>query len=223
MAARLAIYDMDRTITVRGTYSAFLVHMALAIAPWRLAFLPVVPLIMLAYVFRLIDRARVKELNQALMIGRHVRRARLQPHIESYADKVVRTNLRKGAQARIAQDLAEGYRLVMASASYRLYVEPIARRLGFSDVIATDHFIQNVDYVRSRIAGENCYDEAKLRMIEQWLGQQGIERGAAHIRAYSDHVSDVPMLAFADEPVAANPHGPMARVARARGWPIVNW
>jgi HAD superfamily hydrolase (TIGR01490 family) len=223
MATRLAIYDMDRTITVRGTYSAFLVHMALRIAPWRLVFLPLVPLIMLAYVLRLIDRARVKELNQALMIGRHVRRARLQPHIESYADKVVATNLREGARARIAQDLAEGYRLVMASASYRLYVEPIAQRLGFSDVIATDHFIQNVDYVRSRIAGENCYDEAKLRMIERWLVAQGIARTDAHIRAYSDHVSDVPMLAFADEPFAANPHRPLADVARKQGWPIVHW
>jgi HAD superfamily hydrolase (TIGR01490 family) len=223
MAARLAIYDMDRTITVRGTYSAFLVHMAYHVAPWRLAFLPIVPLIMLAYVVRLIDRARVKELNQALMIGRHVRRARLQPHIESYADKVVATNLRAGAKARIEQDLAEGYRLIMASASYRLYVEPIARRLGFSDVIATDHFIQNVDYVRSRIAGENCYDEAKLRMIRQWLEAQGIDRAGAHIRAYSDHVSDVPMLDFADEPVAANPHRPLEEVARSRGWPVVRW
>ncbi len=223
MAVRLAIYDMDRTITVRGTYSAFLVHMAWHVAPWRLVLLPLVPLVMLAYLLRLIDRARAKELNQALMIGRHVRRARLQPHVESYADKVVAGNLRDGARARIGQDRAEGYRLVMASASYRLYVEPIARRLGFTDVIATDHFIQNVDYLRARIAGENCYDEAKLRMIQQWLAAQGIERTDAHIRAYSDHVSDVPMLAFADEPVAANPHEPLARVARAQGWPIAHW
>jgi hypothetical protein len=51
---RIAIYDMDRTITRRGTYAAFLVHMALGMAPWRLVFLPLVPLVLLSYVLGLI-------------------------------------------------------------------------------------------------------------------------------------------------------------------------
>src|SRR3546814_2553769 len=94
-------------------------------------------------------------------------------------------------------DRADGYRLVLATASYRLYVEPIARRLGFDAVIATDHLSQDLRYVRARIAGENCYDTGKLRMIKAWMAAEAIDRTQAHIRAYSDHVSDAPMLEFA--------------------------
>ncbi len=219
----IAIYDMDKTITVRATYAAFLVHMAMERAPWRLVLAPVVFLVMLGYIFRVVSRARAKELNQALLIGRRVRRAAILPAVERYADKVVANNIRADARARIAADRAAGYTLVMASASYRLYVEPIARRLGFDAVIATDHFTQDIDYVRARIAGENCYDIAKLRMVEKWMKDQGVDRSKAHVRAYSDHVSDAPLLAFADEGFAANPHAPLERLAREKGWPILRW
>lgn len=220
---KIALYDMDRTVTVRGTYTPFLLHVARRMAPWRLLLMPIVPFVMLAYVLRLIPRRRLKEINQHLMMGGKVRRAALAPHIESYADHVLTHNIRKGALERIAQDRAEGYRLVLATASYRLYVEAIARRAGFDAVIATDHMGQDVEYVRARIAGENCYDAAKLAMIRHWMAEEGIARDQAHIRAYSDHVSDAPMLEFADEPYAANPHPPLARLAAERGWGRFDW
>ncbi|WP_340266301.1 HAD family hydrolase [Sphingobium mellinum] len=223
MTHRLAIYDMDRTVTFTGTYTGFLIHVARSMAPWRLALLPLVLLLMLAYVLKLVSRQRLKELNQALMIGPHVERAKLMPHVESYADKVVAHNVRAGALAQIARDKADGCRLVLATASYRLYVEPIARRLGFDAVIATDHLSQDLRYVRAKIAGENCYDTGKLRMIKAWMAAQAIDRGDAYIRAYSDHVSDVPMLEFADLAFASNPHRPLAKLAAARGWKRVDW
>ncbi|MEJ7926794.1 HAD-IB family phosphatase [Sphingobium sp. AN641] len=222
-AHRLAIYDMDRTVTFTGTYTGFLVHVAMHLAPLRLLLLPLVPLMMLAYVLKLISRRRLKEINQALMIGHNVERARLMPHVESYADKVMGGNLRAGAVAQIARDRADGCTLILATASYRLYVEPIARRLGFDAVIATDHLTQDLRYVRARIAGENCYDTGKLRMIKAWMAAQAIDRKAAHIRAYSDHVSDAPMLDYADIAIAANPHKPLAKLASARGWARVDW
>lgn len=220
---RLAFYDMDRTVTFTGTYTGFLIHVARAMSPWRLVFLPLVPLVMLAYVLRIIPRKRLKEVNQALMIGHNVSRAKLDPHLESYADRIIAGNVRAGALARIAADRAEGYTLVLATASYRLYVEPIAARLGFDAVIATDHLSQDLRYVRAKIAGENCYDTGKLRMIQGWMATQGIDRADAHVRAYSDHVSDAPMLAYADEPFAANPHKKLARMAARNGWPRLDW
>ena len=54
----LAIYDMDRTITRRATYTPFLIHAAAKISPWRLALLPLSALAMLGYAVRLIDRRR---------------------------------------------------------------------------------------------------------------------------------------------------------------------
>lgn len=223
MTHRLAIYDMDRTVTFTGTYTGFLIHVARAMAPWRLVLFPCVLLLMLVYVMRLITRQRLKELNQGLMIGFNVERARLMPHVESYAARVVATNVRAGALAQIERDRTDGYTLVLATASYRLYVEPIARRLGFDAVIATDHLSQDLRYVRAKIAGENCYDTGKLRMIKAWMAAEAIDRSQAHIRAYSDHVSDAPMLEFADVPFASNPHKPLAKLAVERGWTRVDW
>lgn len=220
---KIALYDMDRTITVRGTYTPFLLHVARHMAPWRLLLAPLVPFVMLAYVLRIVSRQRLKEINQSLLIGGKVRRDRLAPYIESYADKVMAGNVYAGALDRIAQDKAQGYRLVLATASYRLYVEAIARRLGFDAVIATDHLGQDLDYVRAKIAGENCYDAAKLRMIGHWMAAQGIDRADCHIRAYSDHVSDEPMLSFADEAYATNPHSPLAKLAQEKGWSRFDW
>jgi HAD superfamily hydrolase (TIGR01490 family) len=219
----LAIYDMDRTVTRTGTYTPFLLHAAMRLAPWRLALAPLVPFVMAAYAARLIDRRRLKEINQRLLLGGRVPRARLAPVTESFADLILATNIHPGALRQIAQDKAAGRRLVLATASYRFYVEPIARRLGFDDVIATGSVAGLDDIIHARIDGENNYGPAKLRLIQAWLRVQKFDRAGAHVRFYSDHVSDAPVLEWADEPFAVNPSAGLRRLAERRGWRIVDW
>jgi HAD superfamily hydrolase (TIGR01490 family) len=223
MKVQLAIYDMDRTITRRATYTPFLVHAALRMAPWRLALLPLVLLAMLAYIVRLIGRGTLKEWNYVLLIGRGVAPERLEPVIESFADRQVAGNIMPGARRSIAADRAAGRRLVMATASYRLYAAAIARRLGFDDVIATETGLDAKGRMVARIEGENCYGPAKLDMIEAWMAREGLARDAVHIRFYSDHVSDHHVHRWSDEPVAANAHARLVRLARAEGWDVVDW
>jgi HAD superfamily hydrolase (TIGR01490 family) len=219
----LAVYDMDRTVTRRATYTPFLLHCAVRRAPWRLVFLPLVILSMLAYLLRLIDRARLKEINHHLLLGRSIHPRDLQPLVETFADKQVASNIRPGASAAIARDKAEGRRLVLATASYRLYADAIAERLGFDDVIGTGSIIGLDDRVHARIAGENCYGPAKLRMIADWVEASGLKGVHGHVRFYSDHVSDQPAFEWADEPVAVNPHGKLRRLAQERSWAIEDW
>ena len=219
----LAIYDMDRTITRTGTFTPFMIHAALRLAPWRLVFVPFAALVMLAYACKLIERKRVKELNQAMLIGRNVPVARLAPVAESFAEKMVRHNVYEGALRSLADNRAAGRRLVLATASSRLWVEPIAARLGMDDIVATTAIKGLDDYVSHKVDGENCYGPAKLRMIEAWMGIEKLDRSACHIRFYSDHVSDVPVLEWADEAIASNPHAGLRQVAKQRGWTIVDW
>jgi HAD superfamily hydrolase (TIGR01490 family) len=219
----LAIYDLDRTVTKWPTYTSFLLHCAARKAPWRLLLLPVVLLSMLGYGLRLIGRARLKEINHRLLIGAHVHPRDLQPLVESFADAQVRTNVRPGARKAIARDRAEGRRLVLATASYRLYAGAIAGHLGFDDVIGTGSVIGLDDRVHAKIAGENCYGPAKLRMIADWVEKSGLKGMHGHVRFYSDHVSDQPAFEWADEPVAVNPHEKLRRLAEQRGWAIEDW
>jgi len=219
---KLAIYDMDRTITHAPTWTAFLIETARRQAPWRLALLPLAGAATAAYGVKAINRGRLKQVTQQLMLGRRMRDTDAKRAAARFADRITASGVFTGALAQIAADRAAGYRLVMATASYRFYAGAIAERLGFDDVIATE--VERIeDRLRARISGENCYGPAKLRMIQAWMAANHIARADAQIRFYSDHVSDAPVLAWADQGFAVNAHGPLRQLARERGWPIVDW
>jgi HAD superfamily hydrolase (TIGR01490 family) len=219
----LAIYDMDRTVTKRATYTPFLLHCARRRAPWRLLFLPIVLLAMVAYLLRLIDRGRLKEINHHLLIGGKIHPSELKPLVDSFADAQIAANIRPGALKAIARDKTEGRRLILATASYRLYADAIAQRLGFDDVIGTDSVIGLDDRVHAKIAGKNCYGPEKKRMIDDWIAKSGLIGDHGHVRFYSDHASDRPVFEWAQEPVAVNPHDKLRRLAGERGWRIEDW
>ena len=222
MKAALAIYDMDRTITRRPTYGAFMAFAVRRLAPWRIVLAPLVVLTTLAYLGGLIDRGRLKELNFRLLLGPVVPE-RLERVVQAFADRQVETNVMAGARMRLAEDKAAGRRLVLATASYRLYAAAIARRLGFDDVIATDVEYDSQGRTLARIDGVNCYGLGKLDMIEAWLQQQGLEREAVHIRFYSDHISDASVHHWSDEAFATNAHARLVRLAEDEGWEVLDW
>jgi len=217
----IAIYDMDRTVTRRATWTPFLLHCALRRAPWRLLFLPLVIASMLAYAVKLIDRGRLKEINHHLLLGSERHPAELKPLVESFAEATLAHNIRPGAREAIARDKAEGRHVVMATASYRFYAREIAERLGFDECIGTNSILGIDERVHAKIDGKNCYGPAKLSMIEEWLGRSGLARG--HVRFYSDHASDAPVFEWADEAVAVNPHDRLAKLAKSRNWRVEDW
>jgi HAD superfamily hydrolase (TIGR01490 family) len=218
---RIAFYDMDRTITVHPTYARFLLWMALRHDRKRLMLLPLSALAGLGYLLRIVSRDGLKQINQQLLLG-SLRLSGLSKPMAAHAEFVFARNIRPGALAQIAADRAAGFRIVIATASYRLYVEAIARRLGIDDVIATD-LTASRGRVQPQIAGHNCYGAHKAEMIAAWMARHGLDRAICHIRCYSDHLSDLPMLEMADEAFVTNAHLPMRLVARAKGWPELDW
>ncbi|WP_260482728.1 HAD family hydrolase [Sphingomicrobium flavum] len=217
----LAIYDMDRTVTRNATYTPFLIHCATQRAPWRLLLLPFVIGSMLAYVLKLIDRARLKEINHKLLLGDKRSRAELRPLVESFAEKQLRSNIRPGAIKAIARDKSEGRVVVMATASYRFYAKEIGERLGFDHIIGTKSILGLDEILHAKIDGENCYGPAKKRMIDDWVNEHSVTPGK--IRFYSDHASDEPVFEWSDEPVAVNPHDRLEKMAKERGWRVEDW
>ncbi|HTU11302.1 MAG TPA: HAD-IB family phosphatase [Allosphingosinicella sp.] len=222
MTQTLAIYDMDRTVTRRPTFGAFLWHAMWRLAPWRALLSPLTLFATLGYALKLYDRGRLKEINYRLLVG-PAAPERLEPVVQSFAQKQCETNILPGARTRIAEDKAAGRRLVLATASYRLYAAAIAQKLGFDDVIATDTKLDTKGRTIATIDGRNCYGFGKLDMIEAWLQRQGLERDAVHIRFYSDHVSDSVVHRWANEAFATNPHARLIRVAEQEGWEVLEW
>lgn len=215
----LAIYDMDKTITRRPTYAAWLLLWAATRAPWRLPLAPLALLTGAAYLLRLVSRARLKELNQALLMGA-ADEAAVAAAAETFAARTLAGNVRADALAAIAADRAAGRRVVIATASYAFYARAIGRALGIDDVIATESE-RACGRILPRIAGANCYGPAKRAMVDAWLAREGL--AGAPIRFCSDHVSDAPMFERVAEPVAVSPSPALRRLAAARGWQVVDW
>jgi len=220
---KLAIYDMDRTITHAPTWTPFLLSSARRHAPWRLLLLPAVVFAMLGYTARLVDRAGLKQTMQRLLLGGKLAPEAVEAAATAFAERVVESGVFTGARAQIEADRAAGYRLVMATASYRFYAASIAHRLGFDDVIATESEFDEAGWLGAKMMGDNVYGPAKLRAIEKWFQHEKIDRRQSHVRFYSDHVSDAPALEWADEAFAVNAHGPLKALAKKRGWTIVDW
>ena len=220
--ARIAVYDLDRTITRRPTYSLFLLRSAWRIDPARLVFAPLVPLLMLLYKLRLFGRARLKEAMWAVLLGR-VDPARMEAAIADFTAWNLRANIRPGARRQLAGDRDSGALLVLATAAHELYALPIARALGFDMVVATRARLCGDGRHGASLSGANLYGKAKLTALRRALANLSIARTGYAATFYSDCASDTPLFAWCDTPVAVNPSKKLARLAAEQGWPIVNW
>ncbi len=223
---KIAFYDMDRTITRRATFGPFLRHVLRRRQGWRVAALPVSAIYGLAYMLRRMDRGKLKDRNLRLFMGRRIDPVELAPLLEGFAEATLTKNSFPHMLERIAADRAEGFRLVLVTASYAFYVEPIARRLGFDDLLATDLVVHEGGGFTPRIAEENCYGPNKITRIKRWMEAEGLGEAAVEIRAYSDHPSDEPMLALSGlgaggRATAVNPSKKLRRMAAQRGWDVI--
>ena len=135
MKTDFAIYDMDRTVTRHATYTPFLLHCALRRAPWRLLLLPLVIASMLAYVLKLIDRGRLKEINHRLLLGSKRHPQELKPLVDSFAELTAASNVRPGARAAIARDKVEGRRVVMPTGAWDVFGLALAERRARLDEV----------------------------------------------------------------------------------------
>ncbi len=110
-----------------------------------------------------------------------------------------------------------GRKTVIISSSPLETVEPIGEYLGVDDVIATR---ARVD-AHGRYTGElefYAYAAHKAEAIREMAVAEGIDLAASY--AYSDSITDLPMLELVGNPVAVNPDRELARIAREREWEI---
>lgn len=125
-------------------------------------------------------------------------------------------------QARdcIARHRERGDALMLISASSCHLVAPVAEWLGIGEVIAVEPQIVDGRYT-GRTRGVLSYRGGKVRRLRAWLAERGLRPWRTTF--YSDSRNDLPLLSQVDEPVAVNPDPVLAEVARAEGWPRLDW
>ena len=114
---------------------------------------------------------------------------------------------------------AAGRDVVIVSSSGAEVVEPIGEMLGADTVIATQLVIDD-----GRYTGEidyYAYGEAKAAAVRGLADRAGYDLAGCY--AYSDSVTDVPMLESVGHPYAVNPDRAMRKAAAERGWPVLSF
>lgn len=217
----ISVFDLDRTLTRRPTYSAFLIYAALRLAPLRVLLIPALVPFAIAWRLGWISRRRLKDAMHATLIGRRQSPARIAETARCFARRVLASGLYAQVRERIEAERAAGRKLAIATAAPLVYAEPIAHGLGIDLVVATNF---SRDRARLRcIYGQNCYGAQKRDRLSRTLAEAGLARSEAHIRFFSDDLSDLPTFEWADEPIAVNPSRKLEAHAVEKGWPILDW
>ena len=213
-----AVFDLDRTLTKRGTWGRFIAF-ANAGRPAFWLGTPIVVAQAITYKLGLARRSSVKERSIQFLLT-NLSRERLKQKAEEFAEHEVSTGLRAKARAVIEEHRARGDELVIASAACDLVVTPIARRLRMHQVICTRMRWKKDGRPSSILDGQNCYGPEKLnRILEAW----GSTHAYKPVTAYSDHISDLGLLKWADRGVAVNPSRSLLLAAKQNKFKVVDW
>jgi HAD superfamily hydrolase (TIGR01490 family) len=144
-------------------------------------------------------------------------RAEIEALVTETVDQVVAPLVYAEALAVIEEHRGQGRRVVVISASPEEIVRPLCRYLGIDDIIATRSAVDE----DGKYTGEielYAYGEGKAEAMRAMAEDEGIDLTASY--AYSDSMTDLPMLETVGHPVVVNPDAALAAVAAERGWEV---
>ncbi|MCX2933102.1 HAD-IB family hydrolase [Mycobacterium sp. CVI_P3] len=112
-----------------------------------------------------------------------------------------------------------GRDVVIVSASGEEIVAPIARALGATHAMGTRMVAEDGKYTGE--VAFYCYGEAKAAAIRELAALEG--HSLEHCYAYSDSITDLPMLQSVGHPTVVNPDRALRKEAAAQGWPVLTF
>lgn len=153
------------------------------------------------------------------LVGRDI--AMLEAWHARYLERKIRPAISTAARELVEEHRAGGHLTVLTTATGRFIVAPIARELGFDNVIATEPEMKDGRYT-GRVSGTPNMREGKVTRLDAWLSERGMALGRFRESwFYSDSVNDLPLLMRVTHPVAVNGDPSLAAFARTKGWPQI--
>ncbi len=134
-------------------------------------------------------------------------------------DQHLRPALSPAACERVRFHKERGDRLVILTASAFFFAEPIARHLGVDEVVGTQVGFDASGLCTGLVEGAIVEGPEKLRVALDRAEAEGAPLSEAAF--YTDHIADLPLLEAVGTPVVVGAHRALGRVARERGWTVV--
>jgi hypothetical protein len=100
-------------------------------------------------------------------------------------------------------------------------VRPIANKLGFTAVIATEFGVDDDGKFSGEINGNFVWADGKRAAIENYVSENEIDLKTSWM--YSDSRNDIAVMELVGNPIAVNPDQRLERHARERSWTIVRF
>jgi len=212
-----AFFDLDKTIIAKSSVLAFgrpLYREGL------LSKRTIVKSVYAQVVFMLVgaDEGKMEKLRIAMLqMIRGWNRDHVADIVRETLDEIVTPIIFAEALDLIAEHQDAGRKVVIVSSAPEEVVRPIGESLGVDDVIATRADVDGKGNYTGELAFYG-YGPHKAEAIAAMAAREGLDLAASY--AYSDSITDAPMLRAVGNPVAVNPDKELARLAREEGWPV---
>jgi HAD superfamily hydrolase (TIGR01490 family) len=140
----------------------------------------------------------------------------------TFLAEVVRPALMPRALELVRRHREAGDTLAIVTATNEFVTRPIAELFGIDTLIATELARDETGHVTGAVAGTPAFREGKIGRVQAWLAERGLALADFNRSTfYSDSTNDLPLLERVSHPVATNPGPALERIARERGWPVL--
>jgi HAD superfamily hydrolase (TIGR01490 family) len=213
----LAIFDLDYTLTQRGTWGRFVAR-SMRGKPWAWPGL----LIAAGWTQFRYRRGQVPRIAVKTAMMRRSIVGWPRERLEAMAADFVKDDIENGLDLRVVTALqdhqAKGHTVLIASAAVDRLVERYARALGADGYVATDFAWTADNRLADHFGSDNCYGPQKLVRIKQWMAEYGV--APDKVTAYSDSAADAPLLEFADKAIVVRPNKRATTYAKKMGFEL---
>jgi HAD superfamily hydrolase (TIGR01490 family) len=214
----IAVFDLDYTLTQRGTWGRF-VWRTVRARPWF--WLPLLLETLRDQIEYKAGRRPRGAVKRSMMRWSLMRRTRadLEAMAEVFATEEVPAKLRPGGLAALAYHRTQGDHILIASAAVDLIVEPIGKRLNVDGVVCTQ-MAWSGEHLEDRFASDNCYGDAKRDAVTAYLKAHNLSGPTVF---YTDSRADFALLSIMDQTIVVDPKTKTRLEAQDLNLPIQNW
>jgi HAD superfamily hydrolase (TIGR01490 family) len=146
-------------------------------------------------------------------------RDRLRFFAEELFEDTLKPNVFPGAYELIDKSRRLGLRQVVITGALDFSVELLMNHLGIDDWVANRLEFVNGE-ATGRVLPPVMASATKAKWIREFAEREGINLSDSY--AYSDSISDLPMLSIVGHPAAVNPDFRLKQTALQHDWPILN-